>query len=184
MRRPVGSKIGLQPAVQLGHRRIEGDGRRRVVEVHDPHADLGHEPAGEVAQLARRQRRPAAGGQRRRAVDLGQAGQRRLGGDVVGMALERHPGRGAVPQDRRPAGRGRRRRANGSASPANQRDTAGRGRVRRITSPMKASVPWEPTSNRHRSKPLTFFTVGPPALATAPSAVTTRAWSRASRTGP
>ena len=37
---------------------------------------------------------------------------------------------------------------------------------------MKPNVPKEPTSNRHRSNPLTFFTVGPPALTTSPAADT------------
>ena len=41
-----------------------------------------------------------------------------------------------------------------------------------------------PTSSRHRSKPLTFLTVGPPALTTSPSALTYRAWSTVSRIGP
>ena len=53
-----------------------------------------------------------------------------------------------------------------------------------MTSPNIPMVPSEPTSRRHRSNPLTFFTVGPPAFATSPSAVTKRAWSRVSRAGP
>ena len=83
-----------------------------------------------------------------------------------------------------PAGRGGAGRRTGRRSPASHCCTAGRGRVRRITSPRNASVPSEPTSRRQRSKPLTFFTVGPPALTTSPVAVTTPACRSASRTGP
>ena len=58
------------------------------------------------------------------------------------------------------------------------------GRVRRITSPMNPSVPCDPTSRRHRSNPLTFFTVGPPALTISSAVFTNRICSTVSRTGP
>ena len=49
---------------------------------------------------------------------------------------------------------------------------SGLGRVRRIASPMHPSVPNEPTRTRHMSKPVTFLTVGPPAVTSRPSAAT------------
>ena len=72
----------------------------------------------------------------------------------------------------------------GSLVVLNHWDTAGSGRVRKMTSPMNPSVPREPTSRRHRSKPDTFFTVGPPAFTISPAADRYRVCSRASRTGP
>ena len=75
-----------------------------------------------------------------------------------------------APSHRTAAGRcSRRRSANGSASPG-QPALDGRQRpgAQHDLGRAAPSVPSEPTSSRHRSKPLTFFTVGPPALTTAP----------------
>ena len=130
---------------------------------------------GERSAARRRQRRAAAGRQRRRArrPRRSPAHERGLGGDVGRVALEQHPGGRAVPQDRRrPVEAAPQRRTGRAGRRRTTAATAGRGRVRRMTSPRNASVPSEPTSRRHRSKPLTFFTVGPPALTTSPSAVT------------
>ena len=74
-----------------------------------------------------------------------------------------------LPSHRSAVGRCSRARAsNGSTDADSQRVVAAIGRVRRTTSPMKASVPSEPTIRRARSYPLTFFTVGPPAFTIAP----------------
>ena len=118
----------------------------------------------------RRRRRP-----RRRtcpssaAISVGEIDQRcggRAGGPSVGTSPDAEasastsagcpsssdPRPRAVPQDRAPAGTAPRRAAAGSAvSTVNQRDAAGIGRVRKITSPMSPTVPSEPTSSRHRS---------------------------------
>ena len=88
------------------------------------------------------------------------------------VALEQHPHRGAVPQHRTSVGTAGPARRPGSTAPVNHCSKRARGRVRRITSPRKPSVPRDPTSSRHRSNPLTFFTVGPPALTTSPAADT------------
>src|SRR4029453_4359688 len=60
----------------------------------------------------------------------------------------------------------------GAPPPPSHCDAAGSGRVRSTTSAIRPKVPSDPTSRRHRSKPDTFLTVGPPALTTVPSADT------------
>ena len=67
--------------------------------------------------------------------------------------------------------------------PVSHMDAAGMGFVRNTTSPSRPSVPSEPTSTRHRSNPLTFLTVGPPARMTLPAALTYRASSKQSPGG-
>ena len=98
-----------------------------------------------------------------------------LGGDVGRHGPRAAPTSSCRPTGSTPGGRARRTQGErvGAVGRANHRAAGGRGRVRRITSPRSASVPSEPTSSRHRSKPLTFFTVGPPAFTTSPSADTT-----------
>ena len=130
----------------------------------------GHRPASARGQFGRR-----IGGH-----EPNRLGLRR---DVVDVPLEQHEHLGTVPQHRRRAVEpGEQLERVGRD--VNHCSNAARGRVRRITSPMKPSVPREPTRSRHRSNPLTFFTVGPPAFTTSPAASTYRAWSSTSRTGP
>ena len=118
-----------------------------------------------AAQLRRAQRPPAAGRHRRRPVrPAPRPGHAGLGVDVGRMAFEQHPGRGAVPQDRRWAGAAPAAARTGRPRPRTTATRAGRGRHRRRTSPSRPMVPSEPTSRRQRSKPLTFFTVGPARL--------------------
>ena len=62
--------------------------------------------------------------------------------------------------------------STGSAVVRNHCSNGERGRVRRITSATNPMVPRDPTSSRQRSKPLTFFTVGPPAFTISPVADT------------
>ena len=191
LRRPCRVEASLSRAVQVGDGRVDRPRRLRIgSSVHDADADLGHEPPPVEARASVAGSASTPGAGRQRAA--GRRPRRRPGAAAAWAATSSgwpssstQVGR-AVPQHRTPAGGAcrderervdRRRRTTATAR--------ARGRVRRITSPMNASVPSEPTSSRHRSKPLTFFTVGPPALTSAPSAESrTRRLSSASRTGP
>ena len=164
----------LDPVVQLGDR---GIGRGVPA------------PAVSGARSRRRSRRRtsrparlAASGVRpadRPSSSVGEAG--RAGGPVEsdaraccstsGARLRATP-RSVAPSHNTESAGTASRNSPGIAVAANHCSKRRRGRVRRITSPMNPSVPREPTSSRHRSNPLTFFTVGPPALTTLPAALT------------
>ena len=112
-------------------RRGPGPAARRVGDVDDAHAHLGDEGARQAAQVTGWQRPPPARRERRRTFDLAELGdQRRLGQDVGRVALEAHPCRDAVPQDRRrPVERAPHGEGVGACRPATAapRDGAGCG---------------------------------------------------------
>ena len=174
-----GSKTALIRRCSSTTCRVDRAGRGRPLGVDDADADLGHEPAGpepgpaRQGRQLRRAQRPAV-----RAGERGRTGRRPPGRRAPPGPRRRRGGRRAAPTSScrptgpPPAGRAARPGRTGRPSPASQRSAGGRGRVRSTTSAMSPSVPSEPTSSRHRSKPVTFFTVGPPAFTTVPSADT------------
>ena len=102
----------LDPPVELDHRGGHRARRLRCRGVDDAHAHLGHEPVratpgGERPQVRGTQRPPVGRELGRAGGRVGEAGRQGLGADVVGMAVEQHPGGGAVPQDGRRAVRPR-----------------------------------------------------------------------------
>ena len=165
-------EAALDPPVQGDDRRVRLSPRRRLAVVDDADADLGHERAAQRADRRRRDRPAPAGRQRRRPA-------RRLAGRAArtwASTSRSSPSSSThvvVPSHSTDVGRYSRASASsGSMRPLNHCSYRARGRVRRMTSPMKPSVPRDPTSSRHTSKPLTFFTVGPPALTISPAAET------------
>ena len=159
----TGVAPGEGVAARCGGRRRRRP-RRRTVPVSAATSVGGDRPA--VRRAARGGPSHFAGARRRRPVPRRPPGGPRAAPTSV------------VPSHsdaRRPVQRGDERRTGRRSRPRTIATSAGNGRVRRITSPSSPSVPSEPTSRRQRSKPLTFFTVGPPALTSRPSAETNRA---------
>ena len=171
----VGIELVLEPAVQLGARRDRSGAPARGCSwctTPTPISATNRPVPGSDRQSAGRQR-PAPAGRAARPADRrpSSASDVAWSLDVVGMALEQHPHRARRPTAPTSAGTARAQLATGRRVDVYHCSNVARGRVRRITSPMNPSVPREPTSSRHRSNPLTFLTVGPPALTISPAGV-------------
>ena len=180
--RPVGSNSVLDPPVQVRPPRAStGRARRRLGGVDDarrrPRPRTGRCRPSAAGAAARAPSGAATSGAAAAAggpADVGQPGARRPRPSTsAGWPSSSTHVVVAVPQHRRPAGAACARSANGSAvarqPPLGRRQRPGAQHDLGRCSPR---VPSEPTSSRHRSKPLTFFTVGPPALTSRPSAET------------
>ena len=122
---------------------------------------------------AGRERPATAGRQLGRALDSRSPVARRLLDDVEGMTFETGPGGRPVPEHGgRAVEAGEERRTDRARPEIPAEHLGASAGCAGSPRPRARARPRDPTSSRHRSKPLTFFTVGPPAVTISPAADT------------